>query len=474
VSPRTTPAPDRAGDVLRVLLLILLAWAPLPFGSVSDRFAFPLLAALVVLGGWSWARGHVRRTLGAEVPRVPGARPLFAFVCFVLLQLAPLPPALLRLVSPASYAFVADRAILPVSDWLPVSVSPGDTLRGLAFLAGVLSLYATVCREFTQVRWRRRLALTVTFTAVAITAVALTQAAAGTKALFGLFEPTHSWALFGPYVNQNHFAGYVVMAIPLAFAFAIEALFVLARAIRARPRGWLALGGPEGTALVQRLAAAFFIVAGLLASGSRGGFVAFAVSTTLLPLAFRRKTIAFGLVLGVAVSTAAWVGLDTIVDGFLRRGIQGSRLDLWRDMLPLVSRFPILGTGFNGFAVAYAPIQTLWKDVWVGQAHSDYLQVLIETGVVGATIAVAFFAQLLARALRCARRSPLDAGLLAALASLACHALVDFNWQIPANALTYVALAGLIAPPPPPKDVTKRTPSLQSLDDEGAIRDRTG
>jgi O-antigen ligase len=113
-------------------------------------------------------------------------------------------------------------------------------------------------------------------------------------------------------------------------------------------------------------------------------------------------------------------------------------------MAPLVPRFPVFGVGLYAFAVAYAPIQTLWRDVWVGPAHNDYLQILIETGVGGALLAMAFLATVLVGALRAARRAPLDAGLLAALAALACHALVDFNWQIPANALTYLALAGLV------------------------------
>jgi O-antigen ligase len=193
------------------------------------------------------------------------------------------------------------------------------------------------------------------------------------------------------------------------------------------------------------VAAAFFLVAGLLASRSRGGFVAFAICAALLPLAFRRRLVAFAVVAGVALFTIGWVGMDAIVAGFLRRGIQGSRLDLWSDMAPLIPRFAVFGVGFNAFAVAYAPIQTLWRDVWVGQAHNEYLQVLIETGFVGSLLGVAFLATVLLGALRAARRTPLDAGLLAALVALACHALVDFNWQIPANALTYVALAGLVA-----------------------------
>ena len=50
---------------------------------------------------------------------------------------------------------------------------------------------------------------------------------------------------------------------------------------------------------------------------------------------------------------------------------------------------------------------------------------------------------------RRASDSPLDAGILGALAALSCHNLVDFNWQIPANAATFVALAALATQPRP-------------------------
>ncbi len=45
-------------------------------------------------------------------------------------------------------------------------------------------------------------------------------------------------------------------------------------------------------------------------------------------------------------------------------------------------------------------------------------------------------------------------GLFGGLLALAVHALVDFNWQIPANAATYVALAALAFREAGPEDLT--------------------
>jgi O-antigen ligase len=148
-------------------------------------------------------------------------------------------------------------------------------------------------------------------------------------------------------------------------------------------------------------------------------------------------------VLAAAVGVA-WIGLGDIVGAFESRGIKRSRLDLWVDMLPMARRFPVFGVGFNAFATAYPHYQTVWRTEWIGEAHNDYLQVLFDLGLLGVALVLPLLALLFRRALADADRSPLSLGLLGSLLGLAAHALVDFNWQIPANAATYVSLAALV------------------------------
>jgi O-antigen ligase len=324
-----------------------------------------------------------------------------------------------------------------------VSVSPGDTLRGLAFLAAFSLFFGAVFREFGEEPWRRRLAGSVVGTGLVLTLVALIQAAAGTTTIYGLWRPTHDYAVFGPYVNRNHFAGYLVMAIPLALAFAIEAFRQLGRAWRRRRVGWLALGGPEGSAAIRQATLAMLLVAGLLASQSRGGLMAFAVSTAALPFAFRHRRQAAIVIVAIALLGLAWIGLGGVLEGFEKRGLEGSRFVIWRDAGQMIPSFPLLGAGFNAFGTAYLRYQTIWRTLFVGQAHNDYLQVLLDLGLLGVALVASLLFRLFRAALRAAPRTPLDAGILGGLIALAFHALVDFNWQIPANALTYVALAAL-------------------------------
>jgi O-antigen ligase len=442
-SPKSRANPAR--NALRIGVLVLLAAGPLLAGAVHEPVFIPLLVGCGLVGLASWVRATRRPTPGASTREIPAGRLLLGLHLLVLVQLLPLPPAVLRLLSPGSFTFYDDRVLIPpLTAWRPISVSPLDTLLGLAFLTAFSLLYAAVFREFRSRRWRRRLMWTVVGVGVAITVVAFVQAVSPhPRKIYGLWQPQFDWAVFGPYVNGSHFAGYTVMAAALATGAALGSLERLREVWRTRRYGWLALGAPEGNAFIRWTAVVMVLVAGIVASGSRGGASAFALTALVLPFVSgrrRRTAIAVGLLAALGV---VWIGLGGIVGAFASRGIQGSRLDLWADMLPLFADFPVFGVGLNAFSVAYLPYQTVWRTESIGQAHNEYLQVLFDLGLVGVLLVGALLVLVFRAALREAARGGLDLGLFGALLALAVHNLVDFNWQIPANAATWIALAAL-------------------------------
>jgi O-antigen ligase len=435
-------APDRVGDAVRTLVLVLLVFAPLAFGAF-DAWAFiPLHVGAYTAGLVAWWRAMRARASGASPPPLPGARLLGAFVVLVALQLVPLPPVVLKAVSPGTFAFHERYSLVPLTAWKPISVSPADTSAGLAYLLGMALLYVAVFREFDRPRWRRRVMRTVVLVGVFMTFVALVQSASGQQKIYGLFAFPDDWATFGPYSNRNHFAGYVVMAIGLAFGSTIDALSELRRAWNRRRVGWLALGDPAGSAVVRRAAEATVLVVGLVACASRGGFVAFVGTLAAIALASRRRSVLV-VILVVAVAGVSWIGLGGVAQGFENRGLQESRLALWRDALRMFPDFPVLGVGFNAFGMAYLRYQTFWRYYFFQAAHNEYLDVLLTTGLLGAGLAAAMLVLVLRQAWARARRTPIETGLLGAVVGLAVHNIVDFNWQIQANAATYAALVAL-------------------------------
>ncbi len=438
------------GFVLRIAILLMLAVGPFLAGAVHEPVFIPLLVGCALVGAAAWWRSRAAARAGRAVPPVPGWPLLLAWHGLVVLQLLPLPLPLLRLVSPGSYAYYDHVLLDPSGAWRPISVSPPDTLRGLAFLASFSLLYLAVFREMSQRPWRGRLLRTVVGVGLAITVIAFVQAvSAEPHRLYGLWQPRYDWAVFGPYVNHSHFAGYLLMAAPLAIGFALDSLGRLRSAWHRRRFGFLALGDHEGNAAIRAAAAVVVLVAGIVAAGSRGATGAFLATALLLPFAARQRRRAALAVVGLAGLGVALIGLGGFLSALETRGIQRSRFDLWTDMLPMVPRFPIFGTGLDAFSTAYAGYQTVSKvgPDWVGEAHNEYLQALLDTGLVGAALVLAMLAIVFGHALPRARHSAVDLGVFAALLAVALHNLVDFNWQIPANAATWVALAAVASRP---------------------------
>jgi putative inorganic carbon (HCO3(-)) transporter len=436
---RRPGAPCSACDrFARAAVLVVLPLAPLAMGAVYEDVFVPLLVVVGAAGLASLWAAHAAR----EPLNLPGGAALIALVSLVVFQTIPLPASVLAVLSPGSLAHYQRLSLVPVH-WRPISVNPADTARGLAFLIGMTLLYVAVTRQARDRAWPRRVLLVVVATSFVMTLAALVQAASPhPHKIYGLYQPRWDWAVFGPYVNHNHFAGYLALATPLAFGWLLEAHGDLRRAWDRRGRRWLALGDPAGAAVLRRGGVVLTLMVGLLASGSRGGLIACVAALAIVPMLRGRPRVLAGLVV-LALGALLFVDVGPLMSRFTADAVRGARFPIWRDAIRLFPDFPWLGVGFNAFSTAYPHYQTIWIMDWLGETHNDYLQILLDLGLVGAGIASALLA-ILARAVwRAARGHAMAAGLAGGLLGMAIHNIAEFNWQIPANAATFVVLAGL-------------------------------
>src|SRR5690606_27072945 len=115
---------------------------------------------------------------------------------------------------------------------------------------------------------------------------------------------------FGPFVNRNHFAGWMLLllAVTLGALFAQLQQMVLPRNPRLRDR-LLWLGSPAGTPALLTAAAALVMTCSLLWTMSRSGMAAAGVVVGVMCLAATRR-LSTGLQRGVAAASlvAALVG----------------------------------------------------------------------------------------------------------------------------------------------------------------------
>jgi O-antigen ligase len=243
---------------------------------------------------------------------------------------------------------------------------------------------------------------------------------------------------FGPFVNHNHFAGFVELVSPLGLAM------LLAGAVRRDKVPVLLL-------------LSVLPIGALALSASRGGIISFLFECVLLTVLVRNKgeakrqlLMAGGLAL-VAGSLALWLGLGSTVERFSHSGsgdlARDRRLSIDRDTWKIVRDHPWTGTGLGTLETVFPRYESYYDGLVVDHAHNDYLELLADTGLIGGVCLAGIIALLAWRGLANMRRArvpdarALYTGALVGCAGLLLHSFADFNMHIPSNALLFLLLA---------------------------------
>src|SRR5919201_1731797 len=207
-------SPPRVASWVFVLLVSALGWGALAFGAVYPWAYWPLAAGCALSG--------LLGLIAARRANIDGASRAMKFALSfiaiaILVQLVPLPnravaalsPRTIPLVSRLSPAFAAGLEPLH-----PVSVWPRDTLTALALYAS-LALLCVGTTSLLSLTGARRFVELLTGLAAALALIGFVQKSLSDRYLYGFWELESSRTPFGPFVNKNHFAGWMVMALPL-------------------------------------------------------------------------------------------------------------------------------------------------------------------------------------------------------------------------------------------------------------------
>ena len=119
---------------------------------------------------------------------------------------------------------------------------------------------------------------------------------------------------------------------------------------------------------------------------------------------------------------------------------------------------PIVGTGIGSLVAVYPRYETLYDGKIVDHVHNDYVELLAETGILGAVCGLAFLWILFSQARKCYVAEQghfsraIHAAAIAAVCGLLLHSFVDFNLHIPSNALLFLLIAHLATTTPLPSE----------------------
>lgn len=120
--------------------------------------------------------------------------------------------------------------------------------------------------------------------------------------------------------------------------------------------------------------------------------------------------------------------------------IDTNRYRYWDVALREFTRHPVAGLGSGGFSVVW--LKERDRVDRAADAHSLYIETLSELGAVGFLFLMLFGGGVAAALVRLYRRDPgAAAGVTAAVVAWACHAGLDWDWEVPAATLPAVLLA---------------------------------
>jgi O-antigen ligase len=433
-------------------LVVLIALVAIPYGTVAPWWEAAFECAAFILGllwiihglfSGAWIEGSVRVFY-----------PMIALVALALVQSLPL----------WQMNWAGNKV------WYAISADPFESRRFTLKLAALIVAGVMLVRYTGS---RRRLSVLVH----AITGVALATALFGVARQAMQHAPGFGLPLLRPgigyaqFINKNHFAYLMEMALALVAGVAI-----MRREKRER--------------LPIYLAAFLLMWVALVLSNSRGGLLAMVAQVVCAPAIFlgwrpraadeakswtRSVAVRAALIAALLIVVAGgvvWLGGDQLTTGAetasteiagadrseLHEGAR--RRDIWRSTWLMFKAHPITGAGLGGYWAEVPQFHQASGRLTPQQAHNDYLEVLASGGIAGLGLLI-WFAIVVVRQARQALTATdgfqraVASGAIIGLVGVAVHSMVDFGLHITANALVFVALLAILSlkdltPPPRP------------------------
>ncbi|MCP3963509.1 MAG: tetratricopeptide repeat protein [bacterium] len=395
---------DAAARVVRALLVSMVIFTPLAYGTVETRSITVLHATSIVIA-LVWLLPGISRGRLAYY-RTPFDLPLLLLLLIVGLS--------------AWFSVYSHASRIQLFRWINY---------GLIFFV-VMNTFDRR-RKLTGLVW----AIVLFGSAYAVAALLL--ADQQLPGLWNFSRGAHGLSL--TFVNPNHFAGYLAMVVWLGAGLAL--------AYRGARR-----------ALLLFLSA--YLAVAVVFSLSRGGALGLIVSLGFFLLLQalcreeRRQLWVAGALVLLVVLLTAWLGVSPFLERLqeLRSSWPTGdlRKEIWLGTLSMISDSPWLGTGPGTYAHAYGRYQTeLTAGHFVDHAHNDYLEVTAEIGLPGFLVASICIAGLFGTAIRKLLGQKdrhlrvIGFGALTSCFGLLVHSAVEFNFYIPANALLFTICAAL-------------------------------
>ena len=442
--------------VIPAYLVLCLLLGGASSGGYMSNLVLQLIALPIIL--WSLMRD--------QPGQPPAARALLILaalaVIVVLIQLIPLPPAVWTSL-PGRERIAEGYALLGHElPWLPLSLARLDTLAALLWLLPALAVLLGILRlgayRATILAWSL---VAVTIASVLVSAL---QLSGGANNPFYFYEVTNRGFGVGFFASANHQATLLICTIPF-----VAALFV------SRKRSH-SVKGSSGLATALT-GIALILAVGVAINGSLAGLglgVGVALMSFLL-LRYRSRRVpawAPAAALIAMVGAVAFLLVGPLSGGGLLKELETSavsRQELVTITAGAAADYLPVGSGVGTFAGIYRTYEdpATITYFWANHAHSDFVEIVLESGIFGALLLLAFLFWWGRRAfviwIKDERPDHFARAAVIASAAVIAHSMVDYPLRTAGLSALFAVCVALMAQPRP--SARARTESSRSSDE---------
>jgi putative inorganic carbon (hco3(-)) transporter len=422
---------------LFVSLCILVFWAPIPLGSnrgwslglLQSAYAFIALALSLLL-----AKGSLSATAALRGSAVTITL-FLAIPLWALLQLIPLPPHLKT-----------------------ISLDIGASIYSIQHAVWLAIVFIICVQLINSTERLKTLGLVIVASGLFEACYAVLTILGGADFDILGIKASHAGSATGTFMNRNHLAGHLQMCLAIGIGLLIANLGHGNQTMswRERIRNLLhTLLGPKAR---QRLFLIVMVIA-LVMTHSRMGNTAFfasmGISAVIGYMIFKRRSravvILFGsMILIDALIISSWFGLERLANRIEQTvGSREGRLSVNAEAWLWFKEHWLAGSGAGSFTTVFPSYRSSDVIGFYDYAHNDYLQLLGEYGVLGASLfaAIALYTLWTSIKAQRTRHNPVLRGLafgsMMGILSLLIHSSTDFNLHIPSNAALFTILCAI-------------------------------
>jgi O-antigen ligase len=383
----------------------------------------------------------------ADTSAKPGVI-LALLMLFGMLTVIPMPDGILKIAGKeaAGHHELARAALEESHDQGLITSSPGffqisrnraGTLRALLLLSLVICA-GSISRRIPQ---NRRVAVLLCLGLVAavigIAGMASLHKISQGKSFWWFFPVAHGRPV-ACFINRNHFGGFLAVMASVLFGLSCR------------------LFGEKKRLLGFASSTAFLICAlSVLGSFSRGALLALLCGLLVAIIINLRKHPLATALLMLLLIAGGYAALST---GEHQAPIRSRmvtllkptettsaklRIDTWRDTLLIWKRYPVFGTGLNGFRSVYPQHKTTSTRKEPKNVENEYIQMPVELGLIGSALLAA---ALIVFAMPCIHSKKSETSLVSiimpGLVVAAAHCFVDFAIRIPVYSFVIAILLG--------------------------------